>query len=66
MNICFVDSQQNYLHSSKTEKNESKKYKIKLCIWTLLHCVPKIVALITVSANTGACAYVGHNSWHMR
>ncbi len=28
--------------------------------------MPKIVALITVRANTGIRAYVGHNSWHMR
>jgi hypothetical protein len=31
-----------------------------------IHSVPKIVALITVHANTGVCAYVGHNSLHMR
>ena len=31
-----------------------------------LHSVPKIVALITVRANAGTRAYVGHNSWHMR
>jgi hypothetical protein len=30
------------------------------------HSVPKIVALITKRANTGARAYMGHNSWHMR
>jgi len=30
------------------------------------HSVPKIVALITVRANTGARACVGHNSWYIR
>ncbi len=28
--------------------------------------MPKIVALITVRANTGVRTYLGHNSWHMR
>ncbi len=31
-----------------------------------VHGVPKIVAHITVCANTGTRAYMGHNSWHMR
>ncbi len=28
--------------------------------------MPKIVALITMHANTGVRTYVGHNSWHKR
>ncbi len=32
----------------------------------MLQSVPKIVALITIRANTGAPAYMVHNSWHMR
>ena len=32
----------------------------------MIHSVPKIVALMTMHANEGARAYVGHCSWNMQ